>query len=339
LSEKFNFCQKSNFSVLRQFWVIDNFRQNITRIARRAMNYRPLLVTGSPRSGTTWVSDILRRNPKTCSVHEPFNISRRLCSCGVGFDRWFYYVSKENESAFHDHVAHTIGPPLNRYIFTNMVSEAIATKRVRPLFTYLRAFSCNRVCIKDPLALFSAEWVSTTFAMDVIVLIRHPAAVVHSYKSLQWSHNFDHFLKQPLLMQDHLYPFEAEIVEFAKGGFDIVDQAALLWKLIYHMVMQYQQKHHTWLFVRHEDLANAPISAFQELFDTLGFPYSESIKCAVDEQTNAANPVNVKNPYTTKLHSIQTAKKWRSGLTPQEIKRIRSRVEEVSTAFYSDAEW
>lgn len=42
----------------------------------------------------------------------------------------------------------------------------------------------SRPLVKDPFALFSAEWFADNFDAEVIVIVRHPAAVVSSIKRL-----------------------------------------------------------------------------------------------------------------------------------------------------------
>src|SRR6185369_11076039 len=99
----------------------------------------------------------------------------------------------------------------------------------------------SRPLLKDPLALFSAEWLADRFNMDVVIMIRHPAAFVSSIKKLNWTHPFSHFLEQPLLMETVLSPFTAEIKEHASKEYSITDQAILLWRLLHYVTMNYQR--------------------------------------------------------------------------------------------------
>jgi hypothetical protein len=45
------------------------------------------------------------------------------------------------------------------------------------------------------------------------------------------------------------------------------------------------------------------------------------------------------NPYSIKQNLHHAISKWKIQLTPEEIHRIRSRVEEVSCAFYTEDDW
>lgn len=300
---------------------------------------KPILITGIPRSGTTWVGRMIAQTPLVRYIHEPFNITGRSCACGVKFDYWFYYISRENEYQFLEHLEHVINASVNRYSLLNLAREVWTTGRVQPVRSFVKSFRGHRPLIKDPLALFSAGWMASVFDMAVIVVIRHPAAVVASYKELNWSHPFSHFLDQSLLMKDHLYPFEEEIRDFASNQHDIIDQASLLWKLIYHLVVKLQKSQENWAFVRHEDLARNPVDGFQTIFERLDLEFSERVSQTLQAHSESTNPANFSNPYSIRRNSEQIIWNWKERLTSSEIERIRTRVEEISGLFYSNEDW
>ena len=62
-------------------------------------------------------------------------------------------------------------------------------------------------------------------------------------------------LPQSLLMRDFLGPFEKQMIALEEGQHDIIGQTALLWKILYYVVLEYKQKNKDWLFLRHEDMA------------------------------------------------------------------------------------
>jgi hypothetical protein len=300
---------------------------------------KPILVTGSPRAGTSWVGRMLSQAPLIRYIHEPFNIRSRPCYCGVKFDYWFLYLTPDNSRPFHSHLKHTFFPSFNRIGLFNLITTIAQTRRIRPIIGYLQAYLPYRPLVKDPLAVFSAKRLADLFNMDVVVLIRHPAAIVSSYKTLKWTHPFSHFLHQPELMEEHLAPFQVEIEDFAKNEYDAVDQAALLWKLIHYMIIKYQEKHPDWIFVRHEDLASEPIENYQKLFNRLKLPFSEHVREVIQEHSFQAQLSDTTRPYMIKQNSFKAISKWKKYLTPTDITRIRKRVEEVSSHFFSREEW
>jgi hypothetical protein len=269
-------------------------------------------------------------------VHEPFNISSPACACGIEHRHWFCYVSSSNEDAVRRHIEHCLGG-VSLVNVRNAFTQARITRRLRPLVRVAKSGFAARVLMKDPLAVFSAEWLESTFNMDAVVVIRHPAAVASSYKELNWSHPFSHFLEQPALIREHLHPFEDEIRDFAVNRHDVVDQAALLWKLIYYMVRQYRDAHPDWVFVRHMDLAADPLETFRWILDRLDLKSSPRLERQIRLLDTESH--GTEDPYSIHRNGKAASGAWRRSLTPDEVRRIRRRVEEVSSAFYADDEW
>ena len=303
---------------------------------------KPILVTGSHRSGTTWVGKMIAASPAVGYIQEPFFPGRRPGMCAVTFPYTFAYVTDENGAAFYDHLKAT----LSFQFQWGAALAALQTPRdVAIMLKYGTQFFFARErqalpLVKDPLAIFSAEWLAKRFDMNVIVMIRHPAAFACSIRRLGWRHDFSDFLRQPLLIRDHLFPFEAAITEFAHAEQDILDQAALLWKLIYSMVLKYQQEHPEWMFLRHEDVANDPLSHFASLFKRLELDFSPRIQHVIEDYSNPSNLSKPqKGPTFGKRNSRDLLRSWKTELTEEEITRLRSKVGDVAAAFYQDSDW
>jgi hypothetical protein len=154
-----------------------------------------------------------------------------------------------------------------------------------------------------------------------------------------WGHPFSHSLGQPLLMKEHLTPFKREMEDFATNEHDVIDQASLLWKLIHHVVIKYQQTHEKWIFLRYEDISIDPISAFRKLFRQMDLEFSSRIERKIREQSCAKHLAKSQDPYSMVRNSEYMVKIWQERLTPREIERIRIRVEDVSYAYYSEGSW
>lgn len=215
-----------------------------------------------------------------------------------------------------------------------------------PIAQKLLRVTRARVCglpplLKDPLALFSTPWLAARFDLRVIVMIRHPAAFASSLKRLNWEFDFRHWLDQPLLMRDYLYPFEREFRLFCAKRQDIIEQAILLWNAMHTVIRRFQLAHPSWIFLRHEDLAKDPLAGFQKLYQQLGLPWSSSVVKRMDALTNNRNVKDVapSDPGTIKRDSRAAAQSWTWRLTEQEIERIRYGTSCVSPWFYPDSAW
>jgi len=280
-------------------------------------------------------------SPQIAYLQEPFNLLHRPGICDATFPYWFPYVCEENASLYRTSIADTLafryktGAEL-RTIRTPKDAARLVRDRAR-----FRRYRRKRAAplVKDPIAVFSAEWLSDTFDMDVVVLIRHPCGFANSLERLGWTHPFDHFLAQPLLMRDLLHPFEGEIRAFAARERPPLEQGILLWKLIHHAILRYRKDRPDWMFLRLEDIARDPTAAFRDIYAQLGLAFTDEVAATIAAHTDASNPATSTRPNDVRRNSRASAVAWRTSLTDEEIGRIRVGVEQVSKEFYSDVDW
>ncbi|HBL10845.1 MAG TPA: hypothetical protein DD379_05465 [Cyanobacteria bacterium UBA11162] len=304
---------------------------------------KPILITGFHRSGTTWVGKMLAASPSVRFVAEPFNLNHSQCLCGHQFKYWFQYISSENESHFYTHLKHTLDLSYN---FAGELRTVRTAKDASNLLVgsskfLLRRFLNIRPLIKDPIALFSAEWLATKFNLDVVVLIRHPAAFAGSLKRLNWKFPFSHFLEQPLLMRDVLQPFAGEIKHYTQRDYDIIDQAILLWKIFYHVIFSYKNNHDNWIFVRHEDISINPLKYYQTLCNQLQLEFTPKMIQSIKEHSYSEDISQVidQEIHRLKRDSQQNILRWKTILNTSEIDRIRLKLSDISCSFYSNEDW
>ena len=304
---------------------------------------KSILVTGSHRSGTTWVGKMIAASPTVGYIQEPFFPGRRPGICGVTFPEPFAYVTDDSGEAFYSHIKAMLA---FRFQFGAALAALRTPRDAAIILKYGTRFCRYRArrsipLIKDPLAVFSAEWLARRFDMKVIVMIRHPAAFACSIRRVNWRHDFSSFLHQPLLLRDHLSPFEEEIRAFVKVERDILDQAAFLWKLIYSVVHKYRQVHPEWTFLHHEDVANDPLRQFASVFQKLDLDFSPGVRRIIEDYSNSANPLMPRKGSVRfgKRNSKALVQHWKTELTEAEVLRLRREVGEIADAFYLDSDW
>jgi hypothetical protein len=319
-------------------------------------NKKPILVTGSHRSGSTWIGRMIAKEPTIGYIHEPFNpdyYPHQLGRYTARFKHWFTYISSENEDMCLGELENTLG---FRYQLTEALQELPVNEShheaIEPLRILREYLICSknrfleaRPLIKDPIALFSAEWMADKFDMKVIISIRHPAAFIGSLKVADWHYPFNHFLEQKLLIEDFLLPFKAEIQDIVNRESDIdeIDKAALLWKIMHYRILKYRECHPDWLFVRHEDISRDPLKEFKTIFNYLDLNYSESLSKTIrqytSEQHSSQNVITYSNKASRAMNSKANIKSWQKKLSKSEIARIRDQVEDVAKNFYADSDW
>jgi hypothetical protein len=308
---------------------------------------KPILITGAVRSGTTWVSKMIGFSPGVGFINEPFNPSTKKRPLGfysVKFDKPYTYISHHNENEFFQDIKSALD---FKYDYMRQLKEVQSYKNLGRFFMdcvyilYWQYLIKPRPLIKDPCSIFSAEWLFKKFDLDIIVLIRHPAAFVNSYKRINEPNRFKYLLKQEPLMKNVLSKFQKEIIKFSEKRYNIIDEAILMWKIFYYVINQYREKHKKWLFIRHEDLSNDPIEEFGKIYSYLSLKYTNKIKKKIDSYTNSSNPIEAPNGV---LHQLKRNSKsnifvWKKRLLKSEIKKIRTETEEIYSLFYPENYW
>lgn len=303
---------------------------------------RPILVTGSHRSGSTWVGKMLASSRRTTYIHEPFNNMCRPGICQVKFPHVYTYINQENKDEFYISLSKMLSFRYNiESELSTIRSPRHLARLIRDFFMFRQSHVLNYIpLVKDPMALLSSEWFFKTFNAHILVLIRHPAAFVNSCYQLKWPFNLKNLLSQPLLMQDYLEPFRAEMTEAATEDPRSIKTLATLWKILYYVVIQLRNQYPDWLFLRYEDICNSPMEYYQKIFSDLGIKFTSKAQAVIQDSVSFSG-------YTEPLQEIHSIKRdsrknihvWKQRLTSEEIQQIRSITEEVACEFYGDESW
>ncbi|MBA3325661.1 MAG: sulfotransferase [Rhodobacteraceae bacterium] len=313
---------------------------------RPSVRSGPILVTGSHRSGSTWVGNALALAPGTGYVHEPFNTKTRPGLCNARFPTDLTYVTAENEAAYLPALRDTLAW---RYAFgpearsLRTPRDAARMLRDAAYFETMRRRGA-RVIMKDPLALFSAEWLAARFDMPVVVIIRHPAAFVASLIAAGWTKfRFRILLEQERLMADRLEPFRAEIAAAAAEQPEPLEVGILLWRLIHHHIRLLRRDHPDWIFVRHEDLSQAPVAAFGEVFARLGLAFTPDAAARINAMSESNGGLAALSIFGVRRRIVRNSRDnvgyFRKRLTEPQIEAIRSESRDVWEDFYAETDW
>ena len=285
---------------------------------------------------------MLAASPNVGSVHEPFNVHRWPNWVPERFPHVYMYLCEENEHLYERAIEDVLA---FRYPIKNIVSapngrqvRQAAAEFALSLYYRLRNM---RPLLKDPIALMSAEWLADRFGMQVLVMIRHPAAFVSSIKRLHWRFDFQNWRDQPLLQRDLTGPFQEQIHEFASVEHDLIDQAILMWNVTHHVIGTFMDRQPDWLFLRHEDLSEEPLKGFRELYDRFGLTWDQIgedyIIGSSTDQGRKEVPVYLHR--TVRRDSRAARWTWLNRLTPEEQGRVRSGTAAVAGRWYGDDDW
>ncbi|MEU4230223.1 sulfotransferase [Nonomuraea sp. NPDC026600] len=290
----------------------------------------PILVTGLPRSGTSWTGKMLAAGGDLVYVNEPLNPQHPPGRCpGVlraHVTHRFQYICDDNAAgwlpAFRDTVA-------LRYRYLAELRANRSPYDLARMARYGTAFTLGRLLgrralLDDPFAVLSAGWFATRLGCKVIALTRDPVAFVASWQRLGWTVYFHELLEQPLLIRDH-----PELLELRAliGSQDRIAKAAALWRVTRSILARTPDI----LLTSYDALAAAPVPGFRELYAYAGLAWSPAAERRITRACTA--PAGGGSAFAWSglsrtafrpMNSRRALETATLGLTPAEASRVRA---------------
>ncbi|PQB03886.1 sulfotransferase [Aureitalea marina] len=295
-----------------------------------------ILVTGSNRSGSTWVGRVLASNGKVDTIIEPLNVNRVQRFGHYDINTWYPTINSDSTESLIREIHKLYADYLNTSIIGSFRDFFKSYEGFGPLISLkkrLRRASKPVKMLKDPMAIFLVPWLVEQFAVIPVILIRHPAAYVLSIKEKGWKFDFQNLLEQPNFFNGGMDQLESEVRAHQNSRNDsLIDNAALFWKVCYTKVQLYQRDHPQWHYVRHEDLSHEPAAQFQRMFAYLQLDYNQAVRDYIRNSTSVQD--NKSDQYLR--NSKKNAEKWKYLLNAEEIERIYAITASVSNHFYPD---
>jgi hypothetical protein len=169
-----------------------------------------ILISGSGRSGTTWLGDVINWNNDYRIIFEPFD-PRKNKSVPTKLLRLYINPNYKDRNVF---------------LFWNEVFYG----KFRSLWSdrQNRRFFCSNRLVKEIRSNLHLKWLRENFPKIAIVyIIRDPVDVVYSRIEQGWDVNLEQIINQKELVSLHLRPFISEI----QSASSLVSKHAFMWSI------------------------------------------------------------------------------------------------------------
>ena len=256
----------------------------------------PLLVTGVPRSGTTWLARSLASSPGTAMPgREPMNPRGRQLALGGTVQGWVRLDSLDRRQA-----------RILRRIYRGMEPRALSRYGIRQ---YAALTPWTRIIVKDPFALLSLPAVVAATGAEPVLLYRHPAAVLVSYRRMGWTADIDEIAALGAHLPDRR---------------DEVTDMAAFWSYCNTSALDGLSQLGGGTVVSHEDLVRGGPLALAALMHHLGLDGSVLANAPTSEHVRREG-----------LHDFRRSPEdvlggWRALLSDREIAELEARTEPTS---------
>ncbi|WP_390466804.1 sulfotransferase [Microbacterium sp. MTN4-12] len=214
------------------------------------------LLSGSGRSGTTWIQEMATADSNLRPIFEPFDARRDVRFGVLPFGR---YIAPAEEAAD----VHSAVLPVLTGLYRSPWSDQLSTPRLGRRYR-------GRL-IKDIRILCSVGWLAKSFPeVPVAHVVRHPFDVVHSGNALNWSvDRLDFLLEQASLEADHLSEQASALRKLREPW----ERAVALWAVENHVVFRTLPQAGARLVI-YEEAVRDP-SSLAPLWDHFRIPLSQ----------------------------------------------------------------
>lgn len=143
--------------------------------ARRNYDLREtLVISGFPRSGTTWLAEVAATIPGTAILFEPDNFSTIRAARDAGLDRNNFHLPGDSW-------------PSGEAYLERVLSGRVIDRWTTADIPITRAIGVNRWIVKFVRANQMVLWLADRFSIPPpVLLVRHPCAVLASWTSRGW---------------------------------------------------------------------------------------------------------------------------------------------------------
>lgn len=296
-------------------------RAKAASLPYRALTLRPcrehetILLTGSPRSGTTWVGSLLSAEPERAMITEPLHLGLRGAR-DAGFD-W--------RTHRHPGDAWSEGERLLRRLFQGrgFGRAVLGDNDWATLIRY------RKLLVKSVRATRLLPWIATHFRLGGIVyLVRHPCAVVASQ------------MANPAFPSYGVPDFDIRYVErylpHLAGRIRALEHEeevrTLTWILDQHAALASPLRHR-WVLLPYERLVGEGEREMARLFHHLGLPMTCQAKALLRRSSREAREWSADHERGDLEERLGG---WHRRLRPEQTRRILDLVEQSGLTGWSE---
>ena len=266
-----------------------------------------ILVTGVPRSGTTWLARLLAQAPGTAlSGREPMNPRGRQYALGGTLHGWTRLTRLSAGQRRRLALAYR---GLNPLVYSRYGSRQWAAPLPR-----------TRVVVKDPFAMLSIPAIREQTRASVVLVYRHPGAVLTSYRRVGWTPDLGEL---QAVIEDVRNAGGPQLPDLPlPGSTTPAEEMGRFWSALHDLALaDTADEGHDVLVVPHEAVSTDPLLA-RTLVDRLGLGWSDSLEAELSRRGGAGGPTDPQALHNFDRAPAQVAQAWRARLSSDEIEQI-----------------
>lgn len=263
----------------------------------------PLLILSSPRSGSSWVGEILGAASNAMYLREPLN--QGFLACGSEGKGSVFKIDQENPPKEYKRLADMA--------FSGMPVFSSSVAMIRNQWNLLDR-KYRRLVIKE-VNPYATDWFLKNYRPRVIFIVRHPAAITLSYLNAGFHWNFDD--SQGM----------SEEYAWQNYGREIGSMLSFAWDNL----KVYPDYH----IIHYEKLCLDPLGKFHELFKFAGLNLDSEIVRRIGEKSSGSVTGGL---YETSRNSRNMVRAWDGKLTKVQLAALKTGYSAYGLPWYEQAD-
>ncbi|UIP07236.1 hypothetical protein LY632_02220 [Erythrobacter sp. SDW2] len=304
---------------------------------------RSVIVTGTHYSTTTLVGALLHTAPEFHLLHEPLNPEPTPSYDSLGPPRWYEYYDDSRWEELHDNLARILqrGPVIPEFLAR--LGRARSPKQLGQALRYAQRkfpvlLARKPAILKGPFLAFSALTLQQRAGCKVVLCVRHPGAFAESLLRKTDGFCFRDLASQPALMA--MLPDEAdEIARSAREDRTPLEQAALLWRVVYGFAANHLLPDPRTTLVRQEDFMGHRDATARRLLAFIGGTETAATRRFLIQNFQTRAGDSDRDSYIRRDPRLATMK-WRQRLSGEDVKLLQTMTAPLAATFgYGEASW
>lgn len=290
--------------------VINPYILSITRPKNDNLS-RSLIITGSPRSGTTWLGELISNIPKSIILFEPLHLNRNPRAKKFEFE-WRTYINSNTDN------------PKAKEFFEDLFNCKFLNSWITREVAVTRLFNIQYCIYKFVRANMLIGWLNNNFNINKpVLIIRHPCAVISSQLRLK------QFSKvKSALMNKNYYIDFPHIKDKLNNYKDFEEILAARWCQENYIPLINNRS--SCILITYENLLNNPEKEIKKIFNEWNIEIPEKIyKNFSISSSTTFRDIDHKN----KMKMLST---WQKDLNKNQINKILKVVKDFGMDFYTE---
>ncbi|PEN06503.1 hypothetical protein CRI93_09480 [Longimonas halophila] len=282
-----------------------------------------IMLVGAPRSGTTWLAELLREVPGYKFLNEPLLLPNNPRARDLGFE-WRTHLAPETENEeFEKFFSQVLSGRVPHGPMWHYEAKSALGK-------FQEQVTRKKLVVKFCRAGRLLHWLHDRFSLrGTVMIIRHPCAVIasqlaHGGWSNQSFHGAEVNINAPANIQDE---FQGLLSSLETK----LDKMTAIWCLDYYIpLVKYADYGHPWTLVPYERLVLDGYAEMERVFGYLDAEVPETLQEKLGTASAyASDDLSVTDEY-------RQLSKWEKQLSTEQINRVLEVVKAFDLDFYTE---